>query len=208
MKIMQKWNNSLLIAMLVMCLSLLFTSCQPKSAEHESNETDTEEIFTGNSTVVHKSGVTLVITPIEEMGITGQVQDVDIIKYRLTVTGLVNKPISLSYEDILSYDSITEIAVLNCPEFFVDVGVWTGVPLMTIFDEAGIKSEANQVIFHAVDGYSRTLSLEHIYSHTVFLAYKVNGQTLPPEHGFPLRVVDESSDGNIWVKWLHQVEIK
>jgi DMSO/TMAO reductase YedYZ molybdopterin-dependent catalytic subunit len=205
---MWKWINNPLIIISVICLSLLFASCQPESAEDESTESDTEEILTGNSTVVHKSGVTLVITPIEEMGITGQAQDVDINKYRLTVNGLVEKPLSLDYEDILSYPSITEIAVLNCPGFFVDVGEWTGVPLMTILTEAGLKSDATQVVFHALDGYSRTLTIEHIESHNVFLAYKVNGQTLPSEHGFPLRVVDESSDGNMWVKWLHQIEVK
>ena len=208
MKKMRKWINTPLIAILVICLSLLFASCQPKPAEYESSESNTEEIFAANSTVVHKSGVTLVITPVEEMGITGQAQDVDINEYRLTVTGLVKKTLSLSYEDILSYQSITEIAVLNCPDFFVDVGVWTGVPLMNILQEAGLKSDATQVVFHSIDGYSRTMSLDHIESHSVFLAYKVNGLTLPPEHGYPLRVVDESSDGNMWVKWLDKIEIK
>lgn len=203
-----KQIQTLVIIVLVICLSLLAASCHSKSEEHESNELDIEEIFANNMTVIHKSGVTLKVTPIEEMGITGETQYVDITNYRLTVTGLVNMQLSLSYEDILSYKSITEIAVLNCPDVFVDVGIWTGVPLITILSEARIDPEANQVIFHAVDGYSRTLTLEHIYSHDVFLAYKVNGQTLPPEHGYPLRVVDESSEGNIWVKWLEKIEIK
>ena len=205
MKKMKKWINNPLIFILVICISLLFASCQPGSAKSES---DAEEILTGNSTVVHKSGVTLKITPIEEMGITGQTQYVDINEYRLTVTGLVEKSLSLSYEDILSFQSITEIAVLNCPGFFVDVGKWTGVPLMDILHEVGFESNATQVVFHAVGGYSRTLTMEHIESHNVFLAYKVNGQTLPPEHGYPLRVVDESSDGNMWVKWLDKIEIR
>ena len=193
---------------LLIGLSLLFTSCTPATVEVESNTSEKSENFSANSTVIHKSGVTLVITPVEEMGITGKAQDVDISTYRLTVTGLVEKQLSLSYEDILSYPSITEVAVLNCPDFFVDVGVWTGVPMATILTEARIKSEASQVVFHSIDGYSRILSLEHINSHNVFLAYKVNGQTLPPEHGYPLRVVDESSDGNVWVKWLEKIEIK
>jgi DMSO/TMAO reductase YedYZ molybdopterin-dependent catalytic subunit len=136
MKKMQKWINTPLIVVSVVCSLVLIASCQPKSAEDESDELDIEEILAGNSTVVHKSGVKLVLTPIEEMGITGQAQDVDINKYRLTVNGLVEKPLSLDYEDILSYPSITEIAVLNCPDFFVDVGVWTGVPLMNILNEA------------------------------------------------------------------------
>ncbi len=205
---MRKWIQTLSIVILFIFLSILITSCHQTSEETDSNEINIEEIFANNMTVKHESGVTLKVTPVEEMGVTGKTQYVDVTQYRLAVTGLVKKQLSLSYEDLLGYKSITKIAVLNCPDVFIDVGVWTGVPLTTILREARVDSDASQVIFHAADGYSRTLSLEHIYSHNVFLAYEVNGQVLPPEHGFPLRVVDESSDGNIWVKWLQEIEVQ
>ena len=201
-------TKALIFFVLIICLSTLFVSCHQTSEETKSNESDTEEISLADSPNMQDSNVILEITPIEELGITGTAQDVNITEYRLIVNGLVEEPLSLSYEDILSYPSITEVVVLVCPDVFVDVAEWTGVPLMTILAEAGIRPEASQVFFHAIDGYSRRLSLEHINTSGVFLAYGVNGQKLPPEHGFPLRVVDKDSDGSFWVKWLQQIEIE
>ena len=148
------------------------------------------------------------LTPIEKLGVTGQAQDVDISAYRLTISGLVKKPLSLTYQDILAYPSVTEIAVVICPGFFRDTAEWTGVPLSTILTEAGLISGASWVTFTAVDGYQQKLSLEHVNEYGVFLAYKVNGQTLPPAHGYPLRVVDKGSIGAKWVKWLESIKIE
>jgi len=75
-------------------------------------------------------------------------------------------------------------------------------------EEAGIKPGASQVKFYAVDGYRQTLSLEHVKKHGVFLAYEVYGQTLPPEHGYPLRLVDKGSYGSSWIKWLERIEVE
>jgi DMSO/TMAO reductase YedYZ molybdopterin-dependent catalytic subunit len=91
---------------------------------------------------------------------------------------------------------MTEIVVVECPGFFLDIAEWTGVSLNTILAEAGITSGASQVALSAVDGYRQELSLKHVNEYGVFLVYKVNGQTLPPEHGFPLRVVDKGSLGD------------
>jgi DMSO/TMAO reductase YedYZ molybdopterin-dependent catalytic subunit len=142
------------------------------------------------------------------MGVTGIAPAVDIPTYRLTITGRVEKPLSLTYQDLLAYPSMTEIVVVECPGFFRDIAEWTGVSLNTILAEAGITSGASQVALSAVDGYRQELSLEHVDEYGVFLAYKVNGQTLPPEHGFPLRVVDKGSLGAKWVKWLANIEVR
>jgi DMSO/TMAO reductase YedYZ molybdopterin-dependent catalytic subunit len=148
------------------------------------------------------------LTPIDKLGVTGQTQDVDISEYRLTISGLVEKPLSLAYQDILEYPSVTEIVVVECPGFFRDTAEWTGVPLSAILTEAGLISGASWVTFTAVDGYRQKLSLEHVNEYGVFLAYKVNGQTLPPAHGYPLRVVDKGSIGSKWVKWLESIKIE
>jgi DMSO/TMAO reductase YedYZ molybdopterin-dependent catalytic subunit len=120
---------------------------------------------------------------------------------------MVENPPSLSYEDILAYPPVTEVVLLICTFTFADNAEWTGVPLSTILDEAGIKPGARKVTFYAVDGFNISLPLETARQEGVFLAYDVNGQTLPPEHGFPLRLVVKGMFGTYWVKWLDRIEV-
>jgi DMSO/TMAO reductase YedYZ molybdopterin-dependent catalytic subunit len=151
---------------------------------------------------------TLPITPVEELHRTGQPQEYDIETYRLVVDGLVEKPLSLSYEDLLRRPEVTETVLLICPGFFWDNATWTGTPLSSILEEAGVSPEATRVRFVAGDGYEQTLSLEQAMADGVFLAYQVNGETLPTAHGYPLRLVARYQYGSKWVKWLERIEVE
>jgi len=175
-----------------------------------TQEPKTEAETTSEPTPIYPSSTnsSLQLTPVENMGITGRAQDVDIAEYRLTVGGLVEKPLSLTYRDVLDYPSVTEIGIIDCPGFFVDFGEWTGVPVAALLAEAVVKPGATQLIFHALDGYKQTLSLEHVDEYGLFLAYEVNGHTLPREHGYPLRLVDSGSTGATWVKWVENIEVE
>ena len=191
---------------LAVAAAALLVSCSPASDEPGPEKSD--DGASPAAVSPDTPSPTRTLTPVEELGITGVAQDVDIAQYRLTVTGLVEKTLSLTYQDILAYAAVTEIVTLNCPGYFVDVAEWTGVPLATLLAEAGVNPGATELVFSSVDGYRQTLSLEHINRHGVFLAYEVNGQTLPPEHGYPLRIVDRGSAGHAWVKWLEAIEVK
>jgi len=149
---------------------------------------------------------TLPVTPVEELHRTGSVQEYDIETYRLDVDGLVENPLSLSYEDILARPQVTELVLLICPGFFWDNAEWTGTPLSLILEEAGVLPEAAKVRFIS-GSYSTTLSLEEATADGVFLAYEVNGETLPVEHGYPLRLVARHQYGSKWVKWLERIEV-
>lgn len=149
------------------------------------------------------------ITPVEGLHTTGRPVDIDIDEYRLVVDGLVENPLSLSYENLLARPSATEVVLLICPGFFADNAEWTGVTMADILEEARVKPEAKQVVFHATDGsYKRDLPLEEAMNEGVFLAYRVNGQVLPSEHGYPLRLVARGQYGDRWVKWLKHIEVK
>jgi len=148
------------------------------------------------------------ITPVESLGITGNPPHVDIAKYILTVDGLVDKPLALSYDAILKYPTVTDVVLLICPGAFVDNAKWTGVPVTTILAKAGLKPEASQVTFYAMDGYEQTFSIKDVQQNGVFLAYKVNGQILPKEHGYPIRLVMKGKYGSNWVKWVNHIEIE
>jgi DMSO/TMAO reductase YedYZ molybdopterin-dependent catalytic subunit len=148
------------------------------------------------------------ITPVESLGITGSPPNVDLANYTLSVDGLVNNPLALSYDAILQYPAVSEVVLLICPGSFVDNAKWTGVLVTTLLTEAGIKTEASQVIFHALDRYERTFSLQDSQQDGVFLAYAVNDQILPKEHGYPVRLVAKGKYGSDWVKWVNHIEIK
>ena len=149
----------------------------------------------------------LPITPIEDLNRTGRPVEVDIDEYRLVIDGLVERPLSLTYQELLSRPQVSEVVLLICPGFFWDNAQWTGTPLAPLLEEAGLREGAKNVRFHALDGYQRSLSLEEALAEGVFLAYQVNGETLPSEHGFPLRLVARHQYGGKWVKWLERIEV-
>lgn len=149
----------------------------------------------------------LPITPLEDLHTTGRPVEVDIEEYRLVIEGLVERPLSLTYQEILSRPQISEVVLLICPGVFWDNAQWTGTPLAPLLEEAGLPEGARKVRFHALDGYQSSLSLEEALAEGVFLAYQVNGQALPSEHGFPLRLVARGQYGGRWVKWLERIEV-
>ena len=149
----------------------------------------------------------LPVTPTEEIHTTGRPVEVDIEEYRLVIDGLVERPLSLTYQEILSRPQISEVVLLICPGFFWDNAQWTGTPLASLLEEAGLREGAKKVKFYSLDGYQSSLTLEEALAEGVFLAYQVNGQPLPPEHGFPLRLVARHQFGGKWVKWLERIEV-
>jgi DMSO/TMAO reductase YedYZ molybdopterin-dependent catalytic subunit len=156
----------------------------------------------------HVDNSNLPVTPTDQLHITGSAPRVDITEYRLVIDGLVNKNLTYTYDEILEYPAVTRVVLLICPSVFADNAEWTGIQVATILDEADVKPEATTVTFYAVDGYRITLSLKDALGDGVFLAYKVNGQALPREHGYPLRLVVTGRYGANWVKWVERIEVK
>ena len=152
----------------------------------------------------------LPITSVEELNLTGIAPDVNIEQYRLGIEGLVETPLSLTYEEVLAYPSVTEVVLLICPGFFADNAEWTGVPVTALLEKAGIKPEAKAVVFQDVAGsYREELPLEDIMGNdSIFLAHNVDDQTLPAEHGYPLRLVAKGIFGGYWVKWVKSIEVR
>jgi len=130
--------------------------------------------------------------------------------YKLTVDGLVEKPLSLSYADLQAFPQISKLADLPCVEGWSFTAKWTGPTLTSIMDEAGVKPEAKILIFHTADdanpGYS-SLTISYIRENNIIIALKDNDVTLPPERGFPFQVVAESKFGYKWSKWITRIEV-
>ncbi len=134
--------------------------------------------------------------------------------WRLRVDGAVAQPLSLDLAAVKQYAATTKMATLECyipggTTLLVGNAVWTGVSLKTLIEAAGPLPDANSVRFSSVDGYVfGDLSLKTILSSdALILAYEMNGQTLPLNQGFPLRLVVPGAGGFNWVQWVQRIEI-
>ena len=151
------------------------------------------------------------LTPISglyENSILGP-QRIDRKKYRLKVDGLVKKPLSLTYDEVLAIrPAFAKIVKLQCVEGWSVTFLWEGVRVKDLVAKAGgAGSGANTVIFHAHDGYTSSLPLDYLDKRDILLAYRENAVPLTAEWGWPLQLVAEDKWGYKWVKWIERVEV-
>jgi DMSO/TMAO reductase YedYZ molybdopterin-dependent catalytic subunit len=136
------------------------------------------------------------------------IQYINATTYRLTVTGLVNRTLSLSYADILDdFQDYKKVVTLHCVEGWTATILWEGFLVNDILKQAGVNPNATTAIFYASDGYSTALPIDYLTNNNIIIAYKMNNITIPPERGFPFQLVAESQYGYKWIKWLTTIEI-
>ena len=136
-------------------------------------------------------------------------QFIDKDTYQLTVDGLVDVPLLLSYADLQAFPQQDRLMPLNCVEGWSFTAKWTGPSLNDIFARAGVKPEAKIVIFYTTDdtiGYT-SLDLAYIVDNNIIIALKDNDITLPPQRGFPFQLVAMSKYGYKWAKWVTRIEL-
>jgi len=152
--------------------------------------------------------------------------------WRLEVGGRVGRPLSLSLEDLRGMHARTLRVTLECAgngraqmsprypsvpwvEEAVSTAEWTGVPLADVLLAAGLRPEARDIVFWGADrgidrnvehAFARSLVPAEAMHQDVLLAWAMNGQPLPPQHGFPLRLVVPRWYGMASVKWLVHIE--
>lgn len=155
--------------------------------------------------------------------------------FRLDVHGLVERPLRLRLRDVQNMPSQTLVATLECAgngrAMFepaadgeqwrfgaVSTAEWTGVPLVEIIDRAGANTGAREVVMRGADGgrvdgraepirFERSLSLDEVRTSDALLAYAMNGEPLPVQHGYPLRVIVPGWYSVTSVKWLTDIEV-
>ena len=148
------------------------------------------------------------IDPLNQFGTMGSTNVVvDMKNYRLNVTGKVDIPLSLKFDDLLKPPLVTEVVLLICPGFFSNNGRWTGVSLSGLLQKAEVRKEATQVEVKAADGKAVRIPIEDLHKKKILLAYRVNGEPLPQKHGFPLRLVYEDAYGSEWVKYVEVIVV-
>lgn len=134
-------------------------------------------------------------------------QHIDINDYELEITGLVENPVSYTYDEVLGRQKYKKVVRIDCVEGWSVTVLWEGVMVKELIEKAKPLQEANTVIFYAYDGYSTSFPIEYIMDNDLLLAYKMNNVTLPPERGFPFQLVAESKWGYKWIKWITKIEL-
>jgi DMSO/TMAO reductase YedYZ molybdopterin-dependent catalytic subunit len=152
-------------------------------------------------------------------------------EWRLHVDGLVDRPLQLNLESLRAMAERTVRVTMECagngrarleprpisqPWLTEAVGTadWTGVRLADVLDRAGLSADAAEIVFTGADhgvergveqDYQRSLTPADALGDDVLLAYAMNGQPLPPQHGFPVRLIVPGWYGMAHVKWLTRV---
>jgi DMSO/TMAO reductase YedYZ molybdopterin-dependent catalytic subunit len=151
--------------------------------------------------------------------------------WRLKIDGVVNQPLTLTMDDLKKLPRAELVGVLECAgngrSFYqphvpgtqwafgsVGNGRWAGVRFRDVLQKAGLKESAKEILLDGSDSplgsmpkFQRTIPVQKALDPDTLLAYDMNGQPLPDEHGYPLRLIAPGWAGDSWVKWLHHIEV-
>ena len=156
----------------------------------------------------------------------GGVAEYDPASHRLMINGLVDKELIFTMEDIMRFPRENRTYFLECAansgmewrgsqlngcQFthgMIHNVMYTGVPLRSLLEEAGIKSNGKWLLAEGADasGMTRSIPMEKALDDCL-VAFKMNGESLRPEQGYPLRLVVPGWEGNMWIKWLRRIEV-
>jgi DMSO/TMAO reductase YedYZ molybdopterin-dependent catalytic subunit len=162
---------------------------------------------------------------------------IDVAGYQLRINGAVRNPLALSCQELREMPSETWIATLECAGngrvFLVpqvrgaqwELGAvgnaeWTGVPLRSLLERAGLEDDAREVVLEGADrgtpteepippspiSYARSVPREKAVRPEVLIAYQMNGRDLTRDHGYPVRAIVPGHYGMASVKWLTRIQ--
>jgi sulfane dehydrogenase subunit SoxC len=182
---------------------------------------------------MHLEGLRYPITPIgmHYLLIHFDIPAIDGSAFELEITGRVRNPMKLSLEDLRSRPRVSTTVLMECAgngrarlsprpasapwgEEAIGCAEWTGTLLTPILEEAGLLDDAVEILFSGADrgidqdvehAFERSLPVKEALGKDALLAYEMNGQPLPPQHGYPLRLVVPDYYGVASVKWLQSI---
>lgn len=139
---------------------------------------------------------------------------VDLDGWQLRVTGMVDRPFSLSYTELAAMPQVESDVTLCCVSNEVGGGLvgnarWQGVPLAALLERAGVRPGADQIVGRSVDGWTGGFPTEVAFDgRPALVALGMNGHALPVRHGFPARLVVPGLYGYVSAtKWLREIEL-
>ena len=132
--------------------------------------------------------------------------------WTLRISGLVDRDLELTLDDLKAMPSQTQILTMQCISNQIGGDLtsssrWTGVRFKDVLAEAGIQSDAAGALINSVDGFFEYVVMDDIMDDRTLLVYAMNGEDLPSEHGFPLRIYIPNRYGMKQPKWIETIEL-
>lgn len=137
----------------------------------------------------------------------------DIATWKLEITGNVDHPYALTYDELLDLDAVEQVHTLECISNptggdLISTAVWTGVRMKDLLERAGVKDGAYDVVLTSIDGYTDSFPVAKAMEPGTLVVYLMNGETLPQDHGYPARVLVPNIYGMKNVKWLREIRVE
>jgi len=156
----------------------------------------------------------------------GGIAEINPADHRLMIHGLVDTPLVFTLDDLKRFPRENKVHFLECAansgmewrgaqlngvQFthgMIHNVMYTGVKLRHVLEEAGIKPTAKWLLVEGGDasGMTRSIPIEKAVDDCL-IAFKMNGEALRPEQGYPMRLVVPGWEGNMWIKWLRRIEV-
>ncbi|MWC00290.1 molybdopterin-dependent oxidoreductase [Agromyces seonyuensis] len=143
------------------------------------------------------------------------VPDVDPGDWRLEVDGLVDEPFSLDWDELTALPFAEQVTTIACVSNevggdLIGNAVWLGVPVRLLLERAGVQGDADMVLSQSIDGFTASTPLSALTDpeRAAILAVGMNGEPLPAEHGFPVRMIVPGLYGYVSAtKWLTRLHV-
>ena len=156
----------------------------------------------------------------------GGAAEIDPAEHRIMINGLVDRELVFTMEDLMRFPRENHVYFLECAansgmewrgaqlngcQFthgMIHNVMYTGVPLRLLLEEAGVKTEGKWLLAEGADasGMTRSIPMEKALDDCL-VAFKMNGEALRAEQGYPVRLVVPGWEGNMWIKWLRRLEV-
>jgi len=141
------------------------------------------------------------------------VPDVSLDTWKLEITGMVAKPLTFTYEELIARPTFELDDTISCVSnevggTLIGNARWQGIRLDDLIREAAPNANADQVLGYSVDGFTAGFPLAALDGRDAMIAFGMNGEVLPPKHGYPARIIVPGLYGYVSAtKWLSKIEV-
>lgn len=138
----------------------------------------------------------------------GRVPKADLSSWSLSIDGEVEHPFTVSWDEFLALEQVTQVVDIHCVTRWSKLDTtWTGVPIRTLLDRAGVKPTGTHVMAHSDGGYTTNMPMSVLDDTDVMVAHSYGGEPLEPDHGYPVRLLVPKRYFWKSAKFLRRLEI-